>query len=96
MQLKAIREQIKRAINDPAWGFSKIGNTMKIKQYIRNDLVEGIEVLKYKIDEMKQILKRWSKPPQRKNPATVAKQTPAKKVPKPVFEDNDIQMEIPF
>lgn len=95
-QLKAMREQIKRVINDPAWGFSKIGNTMKIKQYIRNDLAEGIEVLKYQVDEMEQILKRWSKPPQRKNSAPAAKSAPAKKIHKPVFEDKDVQMEIPF
>lgn len=96
VQMKAMREQIKRVIDDPAWGFSKIGNTMKIKQYIRNDLTEGIEVLKYQIVEMEQILKRWSKPPQRKSSAVVSKQPPVKKIPKPVFEDKDVQMEIPF
>ncbi len=95
MQLKAMREQVKRVKNDPAWGFSKIGNTVKIKNYIRNDLAEGIEVLKYKIDEMEHILKRWSKPPQKKKTAA-AKQVPSKKIPKPSFKDTDIQMEIPF
>ncbi len=95
-QLKAMREQAKRVKNDPAWGFSKIDNTLKIKKNIRNDLTEGIEILKYQIDEMEHILKRWAKPPQKKNPAPASKQAPAKKIPKPVYEDNDIQMEIPF
>jgi len=100
-QLKAMREQAKRVKNDPAWGFSKTGNTAKIKTHIKYDLAEAIEVLKYQIDEMEHILKRWSKPPQKKKPAPATKpapvkQAPAKKIPKPAFEDNDIQMEIPF
>ncbi|PKL18088.1 MAG: hypothetical protein CVV49_07830, partial [Spirochaetae bacterium HGW-Spirochaetae-5] len=100
-QLKALREQAKRAKDDPAWGFSKIGNTLKIKNHIRIDLNEGIEVFKYKLEEMEYILKRWSKPPQKKKPAPASehapgKKIPVKKIPKPVSEDNDIQMEIPF
>jgi hypothetical protein len=100
-QLKALRDQAKRVKDDPAWGFSKKESTVTIKRYIRNDLNEGIEILKYKLEEMEYILKRWSKPPQNKKPAPSAEQapgkkTPSKKIPKPAAEDNDIQMEIPF
>ncbi len=96
VQLKAMREQAKRAKNDPAWGFSRTGNTSKIKTTIKYDLAEGIEVLKYKLDEMEHILKRWSKPPQKKKPAPGAEPGTKNKTQKPVVKDNDIQMEIPF
>jgi len=93
LQLKSLKSQTRSVKGDPAWGFSKKNDTGDIEKYIRRDLTESAEYLKYKLTEMEIILSRWSNPPKKTTSGTKAK-------PKPVIvrtpDDEVVQMEIPF
>ena len=75
--LRAVQSSIREARTHPAWKFTQTMDLDSLEEVIRRDFTESVREQRRELREIKRTLDEWSKPHERKRPASQAARPPA-------------------